>query len=83
MRFRPSPNVTVDPDGARHATVSSPNDNVHSGFIVAGLQDQIGAPQPVPGVTRFRVTFTKAGIYKYKCVLHDNLGMLGEVIVLP
>ncbi len=79
----PSPNVTVDPDGALHATVSSPEDNVHSGFIAAAPQDQIGLPQPAPGITRFRVTFTRPGTFKYKCVLHDNLGMLGKVIVLP
>jgi plastocyanin len=29
------------------------------------------------------VTFTKPGTFAYKCVLHDNLGMLGKVIVLP
>ena len=74
----PSANVTVDPDGARHATVSSPNDNVHSGFIVAAPQDQIGLPQPPQGVTRFRVTFTKPGVFQYKCVLHDELGMLAK-----
>lgn len=79
----PSPNVTVDPDGALHATVSSPMDNVHSGFIGAAPQDQIGSPQPLPGVTRFRVTFTHPGIFPYKCVLHDGLGMLGKVTVLP
>lgn len=79
----PSSNVTVDPDGARHATVSSTTDNVHSGFIVAAPQDQTGLPQPLPGVTHFRVTFTKQGTFKYECVLHDDLGMLGEVIVLP
>ena len=79
----PSANVTVDADGARHATVSSPTDSVHSGFIVAAPQDQIGAAQPLPGVTRFRVTFTKPGLYPYICALHDTLGMTGEVIVLP
>lgn len=79
----PSANVTMDPDGALHATVSSPRDNVHSGFIAAAPQDQIGLPQPLPGITRFRVTFTKPGTFAYKCVLHDNLGMLGKVIVLP
>jgi plastocyanin len=79
----PSANVTVDPDGALHATVSSPADNVHSGFIAAAPQDQIGLPQPLPGITRFRVTFTAPGTFQYKCVLHDNLGMLGKVIVLP
>jgi plastocyanin len=79
----PSANVTVDPDGALHATVSSEGDNVHSGFIAAAPQDQIGLPQPPPGITRFRVTFTKPGTFAYKCVLHDNLGMLGKVVVLP
>jgi plastocyanin len=79
----PSPNVTVDPDGALHATISSAADSVHSGFIAAAPQDQIGLPQPAPGVTRFRVTFMKPGIFKYKCALHDNLGMIGKVIVLP
>jgi hypothetical protein len=44
----PSPNVTMDPDGALHATISSQNDNVHSGFIAAAPQDQIGLPQPPP-----------------------------------
>jgi plastocyanin len=79
----PSPNVTVDPDGARHAEISSTADNVHSGFIAAALQDQIGLPQTSPGVARFRVTFTKPGVFKYKCALHDGLGMLGKVIVRP
>lgn len=79
----PSANVTADPDGALHATVSSPRDQVHSGFIVAAPQDQIGLPQPPSGVTRFRVTFTRPGTFAYKCMLHDNLGMLGKVIVLP
>jgi plastocyanin len=43
----PSSNVTVDPDGALHATVSSPEDNVHSGFIAA-------APQRTRSVCRSR-----------------------------
>jgi plastocyanin len=79
----PSTNVTMDPDGALHATVSSPKDNVNSGFIAAAPQNQIGLPQPPLSVTRFRVTFTRPGIFEYKCVLHDNLGMVGRVIVLP
>jgi plastocyanin len=79
----PSSNVTVEADGARHADISSATDNVHSGFIAAAPQDQIGLPQPSPGVTRFRVTFTKPGVFDYKCALHDGLGMLGKVIVWP
>jgi plastocyanin len=89
--------VTVDSDGARHADVASPTDNVHSGFVVAALQDR-GPPPPTPPspnpppavaplpqspltVTRFRVTFTTPGTFKYRCILHDNLGMVGRVIV--
>ena len=79
----PSSNVCVDGDGARHAEISSTADNVHSGFISAGLQDQIALPHTRPGVTRFRVTFTKSGVFHYKCALHDGLGMIGKAIVRP
>jgi plastocyanin len=79
----PSGNVTTDADGARHATIGSVFDSVHSGFIVAAPQDRIGLPQADNGVTRFRVTFTKAGAYPFICALHDDLGMKGKVIVLP
>lgn len=79
----PSANVTVDADGARHAFLSSPSDVVHSGFITEAPQDRIGLAQAPLGVTRFRATFTGAGVYQYKCVLHDELGMVGQIIVLP
>jgi len=79
----PSANVTVDPDGARHAVLNSPSDSVHSGFLQAAPQDRVGLAQAQPGVTRFRVTFSKPGIYQYICALHDGLGMKGKVIVLP
>lgn len=79
----PSSNVTVDPDGALHATVASTSDNVHSGFIQSAPQDQTGAPQTPLGTTRFRVTFPNPGVYPFICVLHDNLGMKGSIIVVP
>jgi plastocyanin len=79
----PSPNVTLDPEGALHAVISSPSDVVHSGFIVASPQERIGLTQSPITVTRFRVTFTRAGTFPYICVLHDDLGMKGKIIVLP
>lgn len=79
----PSSNVTVDPDGARHATLHYVGESAHSGFIGAPPENQIGVPVSPPGVTRFRVTFLQPGTYDYICALHDNLGMVGKVIVLP
>jgi plastocyanin len=85
----PSPGcvVAMDPDGALHATITGPGQNVHSGFIFAALEGYTGG-LPVPQLplfppARFRVTFTQAGTYNYKCSLHDNLGMVGKVIVMP
>src|SRR5262245_55628674 len=69
--FDPSPNVTTDADGARHATINSNPANVHSGFIMAALQDQTN--QTPLGVTRFRVTFKIMGTFPYICALHDDL----------
>src|SRR6266852_9849227 len=79
----PSSDVTLDADGARHAVINSPANNVHSGFIVAPPQDRIGLAQAPLGVTRFRVTFTSPGVFPYICALHDDVGMKGTVTVLP
>jgi plastocyanin len=79
----PSSNVTVDADGALHATITSTSDSVHSGFIISAPQERLFLPQAPLGPTRFRITFTTAGVYPYICALHDTLGMKGRVIVLP
>ncbi len=79
----PSLGVTVDTDGARHAVLTSPADSVHSGFLVAALQDRTGLAQLPLGVTRFRVTFQSPGTFDYFCALHDDLGMVARVIVHP
>lgn len=97
--FDPTPNVTIEADGALHATVSSSKDQASSGFIEQALEDEPGIPQnpivypdspstnaskvAVDDPTRLRVTFTQPGTNNYKCVLQDNLGMVGNVIVLP
>jgi plastocyanin len=81
--FDPSANVTVDTDGARHGVLNSTSDSMHSGFIQAAPQDRIGLAQAPLGITRFRVTFSKPGVYPFICALHDGLGMKGTVTVLP
>lgn len=77
----PSAGVTVDTDGARHAVLTLPGDSAHSGFLQAAFQDRVPLPQAPLATTRFRVTFTTPGTFNYMCVLHDNLGMVGRVIV--
>jgi len=77
----PSSGVTVDSDGIRHAVVSSPNDNVNSGFIGSPNQETVGQPQGPLDFTRFRVTFPAPGTFNYICALHDELGMKGMIIV--
>jgi plastocyanin len=79
----PSAGVTVDSDGARHAIIGSPTDNVNSGFLIAAPQERVGLAQSPLAVTRFRVTFTSPGTFNYICGLHDDLGMVGTVIVHP
>jgi plastocyanin len=77
----PSDGVTTDTDGALHAVIGSPTDSVHSGLLRAAPEERVGLAQSPPGVTRFRVTFTSPGTFNYICALHDNLGMVGTVIV--
>ena len=79
----PSTGLTQDSDGVLHATISSPNDQVNSGFLAILGQEAIGQAETPPDPTRFRVTFTAPGIFKYICSLHDFLGMKGRVIVYP
>lgn len=50
--------------------------------MVALYEDERGVPQLAPFLPiRFRATFTKPGPYPYKCSFHDNLGMVGKVVV--
>jgi plastocyanin len=76
-----SANVLLSSDGARQAVISSPTDSVNSGFLSPTPQDRAGLAQSLPGVTRFRVTFTSPGTFNYICAVHDQLGMKGTVIV--
>jgi len=59
-------------DGPGHATLSSTSQSVNSGFT----------GEPFLG-THFSATFTAPGTYHFICALHDDLGMTGNVVVLP
>jgi plastocyanin len=53
----------------------------NSGIFGPANQDQTGQPQPAPGKTHVRITFTKPGVFNYFCALHSELGMVGKVVV--
>lgn len=78
-----STDVQTNTRGARQTTISSPTDNVNSGFLSPAPQSRAGLAEAAPGVTRFRVTFSSPGTYDYICAIHDQLGMKGTVIVQP
>jgi len=79
----PSPRVTLDSDGVRHAILSSPIEAVNSGFLIAPNQETVGVPEAPLDNIRFRATFTAPGTFNYICGVHDFLGMVGRVDVLP
>jgi plastocyanin len=73
----------VRADGGPSCSVA-PNcaNTFNPGLIGAASQNQTGLPQ-TSGITRARVTFTQPGTYNYFCIIHDELGMKGEVDVIP
>jgi len=79
----PSSNVSMDADGALRVTLHFVGESAHSGILGAAPMNQPNVPVAPPAVTKFRVTFLRAGTYDYICALHDDLGMVGKVIVLP
>lgn len=66
-------------------TITSPSTQVNSGFLVSQeLVDYLNASTLFSGLPiRRGVTFTfpNAGTYHYLCALHDEVGMVGTIIV--
>ena len=72
-------------------------DQLNSGLIASGAQDRATGINPVsgtpgtsvplaqvsPALDRFRVTFNALGSYRFICMLHDEIGMVGWVKVVP
>lgn len=93
VTFGPEPG---DPPGAPPGTgvilpsggnvVGSPDQAVNSGFLISQeLIDYLNAASILPpGFTATRTatfTFPNPGTYHYICALHDELGMVGTVVV--
>jgi plastocyanin len=72
------PNLIVNPEVLVPAGGStySGKGYFNSGFIW-------GTKDPMPGPRTYTLTFDTPGTYKYICVLHDEMGMSGQITVLP
>ena len=72
-------------------------DGINSGLLIAEAQDRATGVSPLSGtpgtsvplaqvsptLNRFRVTFNATGQYRWICELHDEIGMIGWVNVVP
>jgi plastocyanin len=72
-------------------------DAISSGLLIAEAQDRPTGSSPLsgtpgasvplaqvsPSLVHFRVTFNATGKYRFICELHDEIGMIGWVQVLP
>lgn len=52
---------------------------VGSGYVNSGFLFAPGNPMSIP--SSYSLTFTKAGTFRYTCVIHDSLGMRGTIVV--
>ena len=58
-----------------------PTDKTHNAESIAGMIPAGAAPFKGKINQLLKVTFTKAGVYGYKCLPHYALGMVGVVVV--
>lgn len=72
--------VTFGEEPPNPAVPMGTPDNFQGGNLNSGilLPPHFGPP----GSSSYTVTFTKAGVYPYVCMLHDQMGMKGTITVL-
>ena len=89
-------NAGFDPADETNRDANS-KDEINSGLLIAGAQDRANGISPLSGtpgtsaplaqvsptLVRFNVTFNAVGKYRWICELHDEIGMIGWVNVVP
>lgn len=71
--------VTFGPEPQAPIPVGDPSAWDGTGTLSSGIILPPGFGPP--GSSTFTVKFTHAGVYPYKCMLHDNMGMTGTITV--
>ena len=77
----PDPFIQLLPSGGN--TFPNATGTANSGLLVTHRQYrfyQLAGLLP-PAVATYKVTFTAAGTYQYICEIHDEVGMVGTVVV--
>jgi len=89
-------NAPFDPADETNRDANSTSE-INSGLLIAEAQDRASGLTPLSGtpgtsvplaqvsptLNRFRVTFNATGQYRWICELHDEIGMIGWVKVVP
>ena len=70
LRIKPGDSVTF-----------TPNDMGHNAESIAGMVPAGAQPFKGPMNKPFTVTFTKPGVYGFKCAPHASMGMVGVIVV--
>lgn len=73
--------VTFGPEPSAPIPVGDPTAWDGTGTLSSGLLLPPGFGPP--GHSTYTVKFTKAGVYPYKCMFHDTMGMVGTITVVP
>ena len=71
--------VTFGPEPSAPVPVGDPTAWDGTGTLSSGVL----LPPGFGGQSTYTVTFTKAGVYPYKCMFHDTMGMVGTITVVP
>ena len=76
------PNAPTGTDLPGHATLTHPYPQLFTGTptVSSGF---MGQGPGRPGGTTFTAKFNAPGVYQYYCTLHDGVGMVGTVNVVP
>ncbi|BBD73200.1 hypothetical protein HS1genome_1589 [Sulfodiicoccus acidiphilus] len=74
--------VTFVPQGMEIPEFGTPVSLIPAGGPVFNGSGYYNSGPLLPGQS-YSLTFTVPGVYTYVCLLHDNMGMYGTIVVLP
>jgi plastocyanin len=74
--------ITFVPQGMPIPEFGTPISLIPSGGNIFNGSGYYNSGPLLPGMS-YNLTFVTPGVYTYVCLLHDNMGMYGTIVVLP